>query len=334
MMSENSGKKRVEQLRAYLLGTLSCEETRAVETLLDASEDARAELERQRAALRVLDSLAPVEPPVGLATRTMAYVEEAATREEAQRSWRSRRAFVYGVLAAACVLVIAVVLPALGRAREAAHRASSQNNLKQLALVFKMYANENRGEEYPPLTPYEGLWMFDLEKVYPKYISDVSVLVNPSRPDADELLETLHEAAAKSPIDYETMTRVAAKSYTYPGWVVWTDEDVRVLRDSRRKGVEAPDREQDIQTPSGTLRRPREGVERFLITDINNPAASASAQSEIPVLFENVAESGSRRRQPAGANVAFMDGHVEFVPAGEFPVTETTREALQGEPGE
>ena len=33
---------------------------------------------------------------------------------------------------------------ALARAREAARRSSCQNNLKQMGIVFKMYAGENR----------------------------------------------------------------------------------------------------------------------------------------------------------------------------------------------
>ena len=38
-----------------------------------------------------------------------------------------------------------------------------------------------------------------------------------------------------------------------------------------------------------TVYRLREGIERFLITDINNPGASALAQSGLPVMFDQVA---------------------------------------------
>ena len=51
---------------------------------------------------------------------------------------------IIGVLAA-------ILLPALARARESARRTSCASNLKQLGLVFKIYANESPGEKFPPM---------------------------------------------------------------------------------------------------------------------------------------------------------------------------------------
>lgn len=76
---------------------------------------------------------------------------------------------------------------------------------------------------------------------------------------------------------------------------------------------------------SDTVYRLREGIERFLITDINNPAASAKAQSEIHVLWDNVAADVSFfNHVPGGSNVLYMDGHVSFVRyPGQPPVNRT-----------
>jgi len=81
-----------------------------------------------------------------------------------------------------------------------------------------------------------------------------------------------------------------------------------------------------------TVYRIREGIERFLITDINNPAASAVAQSEIPVLWDtygssefadNLAGSAAFNHIPGGSNVLYMDGHVAFIRyPGEFPISD------------
>ncbi len=46
-------------------------------------------------------------------------------------------------------ILAAILLPALARAREAARRASCQNNLKQMGIIFKMYTNESKGEKFP-----------------------------------------------------------------------------------------------------------------------------------------------------------------------------------------
>ena len=75
---------------------------------------------------------------------------------------------------------------------------------------------------------------------------------------------------------------------------------------------------------NGPIYRLREGIERFLITDINNPAGSAKAQSEIPVMWDAISKNISEYNHiPAGCNVLFMDGHVEFIKyPSEYPVVE------------
>lgn len=63
-----------------------------------------------------------------------------------------------------------------------------------------------------------------------------------------------------------------------------------------------------------TVYRLREGVERFMITDINNPGASAKAQSSIYMMNDHVATNLQYFNHiPGGANILYMDGHVEFM---------------------
>lgn len=67
---------------------------------------------------------------------------------------------------------------------------------------------------------------------------------------------------------------------------------------------------------SNTVYRLREGIERFLITDINNPSASAQAQSNIFVMFDQIGAGGTItlfNHLPGGCNVLYLDGHVEFI---------------------
>jgi len=64
-----------------------------------------------------------------------------------------------------------------------------------------------------------------------------------------------------------------------------------------------------------TIYRLREGIERFLITDINNAAASAQAQSTIPLMADWVSTQGGQEfnHLPGGSNCLYLDGHVDFV---------------------
>ncbi len=75
-----------------------------------------------------------------------------------------------------------------------------------------------------------------------------------------------------------------------------------------------------------TIYRLKEGVERFLITDINNAGASNAAQSSMFMMFDQVATRVENYNHiPGGSNVLYMDGHVEFKKydrKGELPVNE------------
>jgi prepilin-type processing-associated H-X9-DG protein len=67
---------------------------------------------------------------------------------------------------------------------------------------------------------------------------------------------------------------------------------------------------------SDKIYRFREGIERFLITDINNAGAGNMAQSSL-WLMSDMFTTGSKdtnfNHVPGGCNVLFMDGHVEFI---------------------
>ena len=95
-------------------------------------------------------------------------------------------------------ILAAMLLPALARAREAARRASCQNNLKQWALVFKMYSNESKGAVFPsndsgankrrldgpdPPTADDAMEVRacpDGALIYPEYLTDLRIYYCPS----------------------------------------------------------------------------------------------------------------------------------------------------------
>ncbi len=96
-----------------------------------------------------------------------------------------------------------------------------------------------------------------------------------------------------------------------------------------------------------TIIRVKEGVERFFITDINNPAAGNMAQSNIAVMWDSIsgqppapgyagghpalkASAMNFNHVPGGGNVLFMDGHVEFL---KYPGVETPPTDLSAQVG-
>jgi len=287
-------------------------------------------------------------------------------------------------------ILAAILLPALARAREAARRASCQNNLKQFGLVYKMYANESRGERYPPMwieitTTYDcnGADSLDtlqvddtagtifevmskLPSIYPEYLTDPNLFVCPSSaggqkdswtfPNGDNYFNVVCAEGGLG-------AREVDEDYLYLGWVFDknNDADTTVPLNTvdpvlagfglnatgsseltsgqlaawlvalgssliSSSGVNdfnaATDKDLDVGTAipnagngdSTTIYRLREGIERFLITDINNPGASAKAQSEIYLMYDYVSSQPEDfNHLPGGANVLYLDGHVGYL---------------------
>lgn len=267
-------------------------------------------------------------------------------------------------------ILAAILLPALARAREAARRASCANNLKQMGLVFKMYANESPGMAFPPMkalhcegTVAPGATIFDAGAVYPEYLTDFNALVCPSSPSASNAMELWDKGNTLSSL-YAVSAKIYANSgkvepcevyehpYVYVGWAIEDgmtnteaaatafDTNIEALFETLRDGT--PDNAlrttRDDWTVAvhgtgnangDTIYRLKEGVERFLITDINNPAATARAQSGLAVMWDEISgdEASHFNHVPGGCNVLFMDGHVAFFrysgPYGNsFPVNE------------
>jgi prepilin-type processing-associated H-X9-DG protein len=244
---------------------------------------------------------------------------------------------------ALCVLWIAVVglqaailLPAIARARDAAWRSECQNNEKQIGLVCKMFANENRQQYFPELSPEAGRLMFtvdptnDSASVYPEYLMDPSVLSCPNDEDAPT---SDHEMG-------DPYLFIDDHSYYYFGYVITSDEEMANFAEAYRARIAAGlSFNEDLEVAEGRgtnggnrIFRLREGVERFAITDITNPAGAAMAQSSVPVLMDSPNYSSGYaefNHIPGGANVLYMDGHVEFVKLGTWPVTQETLAILR-----
>lgn len=122
----------------------------------------------------------------------------------------------------------------------------------------------------------------------------------------------------------------ALATYSLPH-AAWSDLAGRAITKSELdKDVDLEDLGAPYDTAGNgggsAVARLREGIERFLITDINNPAASAKAQSEIFIMMDAVSiKSSDFNHIPGGSNVLYMDGHVSFCRfPSESPINKST----------
>ncbi len=201
---------------------------------------------------------------------------------------------------------------------------------------------------------------FDGNAVFPEYLPDWNVLLCPSDQGAHSAINVEHRWNDQDNIDNIDPYAFTAESYVYYNWAfngepgrdyLATGADpndasatpttffglidpgflnalVTAVFTQVGTGPSKNVYDNDLEYTNGagedtTLFRLREGIERAFITDINNPGASAEAQStilvETDILSVNIVDYN---HVPGGANILYLDGHVGFKKyPSDFPAT-------------
>jgi len=182
----------------------------------------------------------------------------------------------------------------------------AEDALKQMGLVFKMFASEHR-DKFPELIRQYGRFIPEPSALYPDYVT------------GDEL--------------YARLLNETSVKWAYTGYTLTNINTATAFLDAYEEYGPDELNGQDFKVEPGygvggsdTMFRLREGIERFMITDINDTGAAQSAQSSIPVMWEMPAS-----REENGGYVLYLDGHVEWVAyPSKFPMVEPFIERLQG----
>lgn len=201
--------------------------------------------------------------------------------------------------------------------------------------------------------------IFDGYALIPEYIPDVNVVWCPSWREEGPLAR--YDAAEGNDDGIVQPHELSKEPFDYTGWMILEDKNILGdLAGSVGTGPSGRFEESDYvgATPwaelwqlnvdtvgaasdddfttfdyagerfmpgeSDTLYRLREGIERFLITDINNAGVNAQGQSLVPIVWDHISTATKDfAHVPGGSNVLYLDGHVEFqkYPGAKFPLT-------------
>ena len=222
------------------------------------------------------------------------------------------------VVIAIIAILAALLLPALARSKETARRAACKSNLRQLGLAIQMYGNDNNNKlpdfRYPPyaipLAPGQpgnpsGFWCWDLPQLWTDNLCNVSglnqdVFYCPSNPDFD-CTNTWNFALSADP----------TKSYRIGGYV-WLMAGIGGDNGKNPTGRGVPTYLWRYSILGNATNPP--AVAEFIVDVIISSPAGVNYQNIVIGGLKDITQRTSHLNSgaPAGGNISFLDGHVEW----------------------
>jgi prepilin-type processing-associated H-X9-DG protein/prepilin-type N-terminal cleavage/methylation domain-containing protein len=231
---------------------------------------------------------------------------------------QSRRAFtlvellvVIGIIA----VLVALLLPALNKARDSARTVKCASNLHQLGLAAIMYTNETRGYMlYPNATPYEGRFWFTAVDPY------LAGVVKTGRSGvADDRIYAEYKQCPVWELIYDDrgetgsqgLYKEAARTYKMNSHLM-INKNYSGLKDSGGNAIGG-------QAKLSMLRGTSEwvyigdGVSMDIIGEITGQAQNTDPYMEVNEKPTNKGTPFPGLRHGGGANILFVDGHVDLI---------------------
>jgi prepilin-type processing-associated H-X9-DG protein len=197
-----------------------------------------------------------------------------------------------------------MLLPALARAKEAAYRIQSANNLRQLALSDKLYADDNDGR-YPPRT---NAWRWPTLLL--EYYRTTNLLLCPT----DQ-----RRGPPQTDFTSTTVPDRANRSYLINGWDDYFADPLNTTTTMR---------EQAVIYPSETLvfgEKKNDAMDYFM--DL-----SEGVGNDMDRVEQGCHGTTLKQRNAGGSNFAYVDGSARYKkygttvwPLNLWAVTESNR---------
>ena len=234
---------------------------------------------------------------------------------------------------AVLIVVFFVVAPALSTYLHQPRLPSTMSSMKQMGIVLKMYTIGAAGNRYPALAGNQTTWSLDLASIYPRFLTDPRILVSGQHPHHRALSDCLVELLARQQPDIETAAGLMGMNYAYLPVALQNVNDFHAFLNARGRGL--------LESDTDLIKIPGRETPLYRVRDLpgctfmgprpeDGPGFPLNT-SFIPVLVEIASwRYKSSADKFTGAHVLYMDGHVERVPLGTFPVVPEVMDVLGG----